>query len=249
LVTSFSGFITGLFADKIALTFENANYLKSKVILTGNPIRKEIINPTGAPSQNIKEFIEEAKKEKKPIIFVTGGNQGSTLINNAVLGSIEKIIGKAFIIHQTGDYKDEFQSIKKKKESIKNPKKYLIQKWFDATDVSFILRNASLVICRSGINTLLELAYFGIPTITIPLSFFFPSEQQKNAEYFHKKGLVQIIKQKDLNSPSLLNKISLILSDLNKYKKQAENGNEIVILNAEKKLAQKILMELAQPNI
>ncbi len=250
LVTSLSGFITGIFADKIALTFENSNYSESKVVITGNPLRKEIISSSATPSPIIKKFIENAKKERKPIIFVTGGNQGSTLINNALLEKINEITEMSYVIHQTGDYKNEFENILKKKSLIKNPQRYLVERWFDVSDVSFIFRNISLAISRSGINTLLELAYFGIPTITIPLTFFSAlapnsfiiSEQQSNAEFFRKKGLVKVIKQKELTGEKLFHQIEDMLNNLSRYKKEAERAKEIVRHNAEKKITQEILI-------
>ena len=90
LVSGLANKISSWFADKIAVSFSGI-FNKEKFILTGNPIR-EIVMKT------------KSKKEAVlPTILITGGNQGSHVINLAVEQCLERLTRIAGVIHVTGD--------------------------------------------------------------------------------------------------------------------------------------------------
>src|SRR3989344_6303851 len=243
LVSGLANKVTSFFATKIAITFEkNYGFNKKKVVLTGNPIRKELLEDSKKLSTYALQIIKLKNKDKLPLIYITGGNQGSLVINKAVFKILDYLTGKAIIVHQTGDSKyHEFDKQIELKNSLKNKERYLVQKWFDAKDVAAIFRKADLVISRAGANTLLELAYFGIPTIVIPLPYLYKDEQNVNAKFFEEKGLVQILPQPHLNEQTLMNKINFMLKDLEEFKEDASHAKEVVVLNADEKLTQEVL--------
>lgn len=74
--------LIGKFADKVCISFDSsAKYFpKEKIILTGNPIRDGIIHPK-------KKFILETHD---PVIYITGGSQGSHFINHLISQSLTK---------------------------------------------------------------------------------------------------------------------------------------------------------------
>lgn len=247
LVSSLSSKFTNIFANKIALTFETDQYTNKKVVITGNPIRKELLNPASKYSEDLGIFLKEVKRNKLPLIYITGGNQGSDTINKVISKLLDKLTEKAYVIHQTGSSKaNYFEKLLEQRGTLKNSERYLVKKWFDASDMAQIFRNANLVISRAGINTLLELAYFSIPTIVIPLPFLYKNEQMKNAQFFKQNGLCEIITQSNLNDESLLKLINQVLNDKN-AKDRAMRAKEIVIENADKRLVQEMLI-LANTN-
>ena len=214
LVSGIADSVTQIFASKVALSFEKKSQNIKKEILTGNPIRTELINFSKKPSQELKNFLGRALTKKLPLIYITGGNQGSDIINRNISHILEKLTKLGFVCHQTGDSKENyFESLQNKKNEIKNGDRYLVKKWFDAEDVALIYRNSNLVISRAGINTLVELSYFKLKTLVIPLPFIFRNEQVKNAKYFEDLGLCEIIYQNNLNPQSLLSKIKLMLKN------------------------------------
>ncbi len=239
LVSGLANSISSIFADKIALSFNNHQDLnKSKAILTGNPIRLEILdsynNKSLPVSNSVQDFINIAKHDKLPLILVTGGNQGSHIINEAVEKSLDKLTKKAYIIHQTGDSK--FQDFENLSEKFSHNKKYLVTKWIDASDMGYIFKNVDLVVSRAGINTLQELALFGIPTILIPIPYISRNEQVVNARFFEKSGLARILPQSKLNAESLIEEIDKVLNNLQEAKEEAKRAKEIVIPEAAKRL-------------
>lgn len=244
LVSGLANKVSSFFAKKIAVTFDKKySFPKNKIVVTGNPFRKELLEENIKPSEDVSHIMRLKQKLKYPLIYITGGNQGSHVINDSVLKIINELSKKALVIHQTGDSSfNDYDKLLEQKKIIKNPENYLIKKWFNVKDVSAIYRKADLVISRGGANTLIELAYFGIPTIVIPIPYLYQDEQNVNAKYFEEKGLVQILPQPHLNDQTLFNKINNSLKNLNQLKNKAKESKGVVILNAEQKIIQEILV-------
>jgi UDP-N-acetylglucosamine--N-acetylmuramyl-(pentapeptide) pyrophosphoryl-undecaprenol N-acetylglucosamine transferase len=244
LVSGLANQISNFFADKIAVSFKkDYAFDEEKVVVTGNPIRKELLEVEKNSDSKVSSFFKKSSAQKLPLIYITGGNQGSDSINREIAEILEGLTQKAFVIHQTGQSKfQHFEKLSEKKKGLKYPERYLVQKWFDANDVALIFQNTDLVISRAGVNTLLELAYFGVPTVVIPLPGLYKNEQVVNAKFFESIGLCQIIYQSELSGKKLLYEVSRILKSREKFKKEAENAKEIVIPGAAKRLAQLVLI-------
>ena len=202
--------VSGL-ANKIISKF-------AKKTLFGNPIRKEIL---------------DLKPVKTSGIFVTGGNQGSHVINLAV----KKILNKYQVIHQTGDSKNnDYEDLVKIN---KNTYKFL-----NAHDMAKALNEATLVISRAGANITTELAFLGKPAILIPIPWSSGNEQYLNAKKLVDAGTAEILEQKDLTGENLLKLISQMFASLEKYQENASKARKLVIPNAAEKIAKVISQEL-----
>lgn len=220
LVSGLANKISSIFADKIAVSFEeDQGFPKEKVVLTGNPIRGEILET------------KVRRKSLLPTILVTGGNQGAHVLNLAVLECLDELTKKAYVIHQTGDSKfHDFESLETRQNS-----RYEVYKWIP--NMAETLAKVDLVIGRAGINTLLELAYLGIPTLAVPLPYLYKDEQMKNAKYFEKLGLVKILPQSKLSGAALLNEVKDMLRQLRRLKENVKQAKAIIIPDAAKRLA------------
>jgi len=92
--------ITGKFARKICLTFDKAQefFSKKKTVKTGLPIRKALLGKKRA------EAIEYYKLDGTvPVLFISGGSQGSQPINATVIEILDKLIAHCHVIHQVGE--------------------------------------------------------------------------------------------------------------------------------------------------
>lgn len=243
LVSGLANTFSAWFADKIAVSF-NQKYLfnKDKILVTGNPMRKSILNPLKKGSKEIEEMISYAEKHKKPLILVTGGNQGAHSINLIIEEALPELVKKYVVVHQTGDssFKD-YERLKTDSGQARMTSEYLPLKWISEDDMGRLFSTIDLAISRCGANTLLELAYHQVPTLMIPLSSVTKDEQTKNARFFAKNGLGKLLVQKDLDSIKLLSEIDEIVKN-KKAKEEAIKAKEVVILDAEKKLAQEIIL-------
>ncbi|MCL5784011.1 MAG: UDP-N-acetylglucosamine--N-acetylmuramyl-(pentapeptide) pyrophosphoryl-undecaprenol N-acetylglucosamine transferase [Patescibacteria group bacterium] len=220
LVSGLANKISALFADKIAVSFKRSEFKGEKVILTGNPIRQEVIEVSKSGS---------GRQSELPTVLVSGGNQGSHVINVVVEQVLNKLLKLAAVYHQTGDSKfRDFERLQKKENDRYKVFKFISKDW------TKVLAKSDLVISRAGINTLSELAFLGKPTLLIPIP---NKEQNKNSRFFEELGLVNILPQAKLSGETLLSEIKLMLNDLKSLKEKAKGAKSIVIPDAAKRLA------------
>jgi UDP-N-acetylglucosamine--N-acetylmuramyl-(pentapeptide) pyrophosphoryl-undecaprenol N-acetylglucosamine transferase len=206
--------IISVFAKKICISWNTSikYFPKNKTVLTGNPIRKF----------SVSEIKFSIFNNKLPMIFIVGGSSGSHAINVLMEGIAEKLLAKYNIVHQVGDahkYRD-FDRLEKLRQNLPEPlrENYILQKLIDPSEIGDLFNLSSLVISRSGINTVTELVYFDKPAILIPLPFSQHNEQLKNAKFLEGIGLGVVLKQLDLNEKKLLETISKMFGKINDFK-------------------------------
>lgn len=232
LVHGLANRITSVFADKIAVSFASGDIKDEKVILTGNPIRSEIIKKfLGA------NVIHPPGGREIPTILVMGGNQGSHVINLAVEKCLGRLLKIAAVYHQTGDSKyrdyERLEELGKLGSLGILGERYTVKKWI-GQEYGEVLQEADLVVCRAGINTLTELALLGKPVLLIPIPNI---EQNKNARYFEGLGLARILPQSKLSAETLLENIVILVKSLDRLKEKAKEAEKIIIPDAAKRLA------------
>lgn len=233
LVSGFANRISALFANKIALSFsQNALAKKENVVLTGNPIRREILHPEKKFDADISSIFNVAKEKKLPVILITGGNQGSHVLNLAIEGVLDKLVKEASVIHITGDNKfHDFERLQ-----ILQSGSYLVRKWI-SNEWGEILSKVDLVVSRAGINTLTELAILAKPVLVVPIPYLYLDEQNKNAKFFEHLGLAKILPQNKLSPEILFQEIQRMLSDLPKLEESAKAAKSAIVSDGAKRLA------------
>lgn len=198
--------LSSYFASKIAVSFPQHSS-NPKIILTGNPS----IKPA-----HLKGMHKQ--------ILITGGSQGSHVINVAVEQCLDKLTKLAKVIHQTGDSKfKDFERLKSTENKNYRVEKFIHQDW------ETLLVESDLIVSRAGINTLSELAFLGKPALVIPIEGH--KEQKLNARFFEKLGLIKVLPQSNLSGASLLLNIKQCL------KKRPAKIKEVIIENGAKRLA------------
>ncbi len=226
-----------LFAKKIAVSWPKSlgDFPSSKVVLTGNPIRKEIFK--------VDEAIWKALNYEKnlPLVFVTGGNQGSHTINMAIGKIIPSLTIIANVFHQCGHLNalGDFEKLEKIRNNLpaKLKRRYHLKKYLTSHQMGTLLNKADLVISRAGANTLTELAALGKPCILIPFPWLYQNEQMKNAEMLAKVGIAEILLQEQLSPSRLLKLIKKMLGNLSFYQKNSPMAKKLVKIKAAKKIA------------
>ena len=195
--------IAARFATKICISWESSRrfFPAEKTVLTGNPIRKFQISNYKYPMSN----------GRKKLIYVTGGSLGSHAINLLIDGCIERLLDEHLIYHQTGDAREfnDFERLENRKKQLSELKqsRYTLTKFVSADDIGVLLKQADLVVGRSGINTVSELLYFEKSAILIPLPFSQRKEQKKNALFLERIGLAKVVEQDGLTSEILYSQI------------------------------------------
>jgi UDP-N-acetylglucosamine--N-acetylmuramyl-(pentapeptide) pyrophosphoryl-undecaprenol N-acetylglucosamine transferase len=224
------------FAKVICISYESSRgFFKGKnVVLTGNPIREEVLQKNNS--------LDISKS--KPLIYITGGSTGAHFINSSVKTVLPKLLNDFTIVHHTGNsakYND-YESLLKFRESLdeKFKDRYIISQFFKVEEVSWLFRNASLVISRSGINTITELMAVGCVSLLIPLPFGQINEQMENAKFFKRIGLGEYIEQKNLTPEEFLNLIYDMIKKREKYLSKAVEAKKYIHLDAADKIIEQI---------
>ncbi len=197
-------------ADKVAISYPETTtfFPKNKTVLTGNLIREELKQKARTPKWY-------KLKIKKSILYITGGSQGSEIINTTVSQVIPQLLKDWIVIHQCGpksqtrDWQKELIKMKKNLPP-KLKSHYFIKEWFDADELTWIYQHASLVMGRAGANTVSELKLHKLPAIFIPLKLARKDEQTKNAQSLESVGGAVIIPQTELSPERILEKIEKI---------------------------------------
>lgn len=242
LLSGLANRVSAKFANIIALTLAENNLSTSgKSILTGNPIRQELKVDNLEPDEKYKQVFALAKKDKLPLIYITGGNQGSHAINLTVLKSLSELNKVACVVHQCGDSKfGDFDNLQQAQANLKYPERYLVVKWVESKDMGALYKETDFIISRAGMNTLLECCYFEKPILIIPLPVH--KEQTLNARYFGKLGNAQVLWQSDLTPGNLIVRIKGVLNNLRLLKDKAKEARLLVKDDAAQRLALETLL-------
>lgn len=229
----------GKFAKRIATSYpESANYFpKGKTAYTGNPIRKEIMEPL---SVGAKEFLK--LEEDIPTILILGGSQGSHKINDLIIDSLADLVKNYQIIHQTG--KKNIAIMKETADVVllNNPHKdrYKPFDYLDLLAMRMSAGAADLIISRAG-STIFEIASWGKPSIIIPITKSNGDHQRKNAYSYARSGAAMVIEEGNLTSNILISEINRIINNKEEREKMSEAAKRFARKDASRLIAKEIL--------
>lgn len=180
-------------ASKICVAYEGMEkfFPADRILLTGNPVRQNLLNPALSKEAAAKEFGFSADR---PIILVIGGSLGARTLNNSVLRHMEKIRNAGVrIIWQTGGYYKEH--IAQEMERLGKPSNLYVTDFIQSMDKAY--KAADLVISRAGASSISELCLLGKPSILVPSPNVAEDHQTHNAMALVNKGAALIVKDAD----------------------------------------------------
>ncbi|MCL5675938.1 MAG: UDP-N-acetylglucosamine--N-acetylmuramyl-(pentapeptide) pyrophosphoryl-undecaprenol N-acetylglucosamine transferase [Patescibacteria group bacterium] len=234
--------IIALFAKKICISSESSfkEYPKEKTVLTGNPLRLEIFH------FNSKSILLKARQSGLPVIYITGGSQGSRFINNLIERNLAAILNSYVLIHQCGnagnleDYKKLKSIANSLPENLKD--RYFLLTHIFPKDIGTVYQTCDLVIGRSGVNTVWELLALGKKAIFIPLPYGQKEEQYTNAQFAAQNGQAAVLEQGKFTDDEFFNAIREML------KKKAAKKETRQFNDAAKKIVQEVINAVKQKN-
>jgi len=165
--------IASKLASKVFISFEKSkNFFPiGKTYFSGYPLRDECFIPM-VSTFSIRGV--EIKDIKRPILFVTGGGNGSLLINNLIKENLTELVKKYYIVHQVGkNFIEEFMELE-------NENYHPVS--FIKNEMISYFKAAAVVISRAGAGTVSELLALRKRSIFIPLKIAQKNEQFHNAQ-------------------------------------------------------------------
>ena len=196
------------FAAKIATAFESAatyfpKKTRSKIARTGIPVRKALARIEPESGEAARQYLN--LEQHIPTIFILGGSQGATRINEAVLSALPDLVAFASVIHQTGpNNQANVESIAKVilaengHASRYHPFGYLSENAMKRAAGA-----ADIVISRAGASSIAEIGLWRKPSIIIPIPEAVSHDQRTNAYAYARTGAAVVIEEENI-APHLL---------------------------------------------
>lgn len=223
-------------ADVVMLAMKEAEKhlnLKKKPLITGNPIRGELLKITR----------EEARAKlgigEEPLILSFGGSLGARKINEAVAELIKWHNGTEKFYHIHGTGKVGYEDMRKSLEGITLSEKIDVREYIN--DMDLCMAAADLVICRAGAITLGELQACGKPSVLIPSPYVAENHQYHNAMTLKKAGAAELIEEKDLTPQLLIETVSHLIENKPRLEKMSEAATKSAIIDANERIYQALM--------
>jgi UDP-N-acetylglucosamine--N-acetylmuramyl-(pentapeptide) pyrophosphoryl-undecaprenol N-acetylglucosamine transferase len=217
---SFAGLANKQVADKVSkvcVAYEGMEkyFPKDKIVLTGNPVRKDIITVSEKTEKARGHFGFEANYKT---ILIIGGSLGARTINESIFSGIEKLMdAQVQVIWQTGKgYYDSYRAQLSKYDL----RKIRVQDFVKEMDLAYAA--ADVVVSRAGALAVSELCVAGKPCILVPSPNVAEDHQTKNAMALVEKEAAIMVADKEAKE-NLVNEALKLLFDDQRAKKLKEN--------------------------
>jgi len=163
--------------SKICVAYDGMEkfFPSEKIIKTGNPVRKQVIDIKGKREEAARYFGLETSKNT---LLIIGGSQGALSINKSITKNLDNYLQKGYqMVWQTGKYYDKgAQTLAKQK----NSKSLVVTAFIDRMDLAYAL--ADVIISRAGAIAISEICAVAKPPVFIPFPAAAEDHQTKNAQ-------------------------------------------------------------------
>ncbi|CAN5291678.1 undecaprenyldiphospho-muramoylpentapeptide beta-N-acetylglucosaminyltransferase [soil metagenome] len=214
--------ILGKEANVICTAYENLErfFPASKIKLTGNPVRLDILDVKDKKGDALSYF---KLKENRMTILVLGGSLGARRVNQLILAQKSFFEEKQVqVIWQTGSlYYEEYQKY--------NSDVLQTHAFLNRMDLAYAA--ADIIISRAGAGSVSELCIVGKPVIFIPSPNVAEDHQAKNALALANKNAAIVIKEHELDE-KFENSLTELLNSEDLRKNLSENIKKMARPNA-----------------
>ena len=208
-----------------------------KIVLTGNPIRKDLIDHAMQPAEARRRF---GLDENRPTILVIGGSLGALTINESMEAGVKSLADAGYqVIWQTGK-----SFIPRARAAAKGLKGVVVTPF--VADMAAAYAAATLVVSRAGAGSISELEVLGLPVILVPSPNVAEDHQTKNARALESRGAAVLIPDVEARQ-RLVTEIQRIAADPDLLAEMSRNISKLALRKSDEKIVDeivKILYEL-----
>jgi len=201
-----------------------------KIIITGNPVRANIVNSTITGWDGKKFFsLNEAKKT----VLVVGGSLGAKSINEAIDKHLDQLMDAGLqLIWQTGK---NYQSSVSMGDRV----------WVNAfiNDMEYAYAAADIVVARAGAMTVAEMCVVKKPVVFVPYPHAAEDHQTVNAQQLVNKNAALMVKDSEAMEKVVPAIITLAKDDI-KQNEMKNNIGKLAIVDADKRIADEIMKSI-----
>lgn len=225
----------GAKAKKICVAFDGMEkfFPADKIVVTGNPIRKEAVAIDGKKAEAFAAF--GLSREKKTIL-ITGGSLGAGTLNKSMLAGMYKFIAADVqVIWQTGKY--YYHSVMDEIGEDHDPG-ICVTEFLNRMDLAYAA--ADLIIARAGAGTIAELCVVKKPVILVPSPNVAEDHQTKNALSLVQHHAAVLIKD-EVAEKELADTALRIIKDPDKCRQLSEQIGRLALPDADEVIAREVL--------
>ena len=207
-------------ADCICVAYEGMErfFPKDKIVLTGNPVRRNLLECGATPEQARQAMGMDPNKKT---ILIIGGSLGARSINNAIIDGLAKL-GEAYgiqVIWQTGKIYDQRCREALEASGVKN-----VSQMAFISNMDMAYRAADLVVSRAGASSISELQLLGKAAILVPSPNVAEDHQTKNALALSTRDAAILVTDSDAASQL----IDTMLATIGDSTKIADLGSNVL---------------------
>ena len=218
-------------ADVICVAYHNLErfFPKEKMVLSGNPVRQDLIDIESKRAEAIQHFNLD---QNKKTLLVLGGSLGARRLNQLIEKELGKFISQNVqIIWQCGKlYFEDY-----KKHNANN-----VQVFAFIERMDLVYAASDIIISRAGASSVSELCIVGKPVIFIPSPNVAEDHQTKNAQSIVDKKGALLLKESELDAEFSL-VFEALLKDHGKQGQLSENIRQLAMPEATKTIADEVV--------
>jgi len=195
-------------AKKICVAYEQMDkfFPKEKIVLTGNPVRKDIIDITHKKDEAIKFFDLDPNRK---ILFAFGGSLGARTLNESMFANLKEILdADVQVIWQIGSFYIKEFTERLKDQDVKNIRYFEFLKEMDFAYVA-----ADVVISRAGALSISEICLAGKPAIFVPSPNVAEDHQTKNAMALVNAKAALLVSDKEARTNLVQEALKLLFNE------------------------------------
>jgi len=219
-------------ANSICVAYDKFErfFPKDKIVLTGNPVRQDLLNVEAKRQEGISYFNLDLNKKT---LLILGGSLGARRINQLIAKELDFLVEHEIqVFWQCGKfYYDEYKGY----NEIKNVQ---VVAFIDRMDL--IYAACDFVISRAGASSVSELCLVGKPTIFIPSPNVAEDHQTKNASAIVNKNGALLLKESEIENQFEALFLNLI-SNRNLQLELSSNIKKLAKPNATKDIVEEVI--------
>jgi UDP-N-acetylglucosamine--N-acetylmuramyl-(pentapeptide) pyrophosphoryl-undecaprenol N-acetylglucosamine transferase len=231
---SFPGITNKLLSKKanaICVAYENLErfFPKEKMVLTGNPVRQDLIDVESKRAEGITNFNLDPSKKT---ILILGGSLGAHRVNQLIEKELDFFASQNVqLLWQCGKlYFEEYQKY--------NSENVQVMAFIERMDLVYAA--ADIVISRAGASSVSELCIVGKPVVFIPSPNVAEDHQTKNAKSVADKNGAILIRESELNT-TFESIFSDLITNESKQNELSQNIKKLALPNATKAIVEEII--------
>ncbi len=233
---SYAGVTNKLLADRaesICVAYQDMErfFPKEKIVLTGNPMRKDLYDTMRDTGKARASF---GLNPEKRTVLVVGGSLGALTLNESMESGLKKLLENDIqVIWQTGK---SFGN--RGPAAAKGLKGAVVTEFI--TDMGAAYAAADLVVSRAGAGSISELQILGKPCILVPSPNVAEDHQTKNALALVKRGAAEMVADADARG-KLIDKIIRLAGNPEELKKMSGNISAMALRDSDEKIVDEVV--------